>query len=254
MEPRVVIHVHPGVPWQRDFAPKVAAGLRAVGITSAFTTATRRVGAGLPILLGTSFWRAVEATGPYLLVDRCSFGDPGQWVSLVLDGHGRRGDQRVPPRPDPSRWERHAVPVAPWHSPERDGRAVLCGQCEPYSPHHATIEDWYDRVADACTHFRPHPATRQPIRRPCRAAGLPQTDTWQPGDRAITLNSSVAVETVLRGIPTVAMDEAAMAWDVTGHGPDEVVMADRLPWLHWLAWTQWSHDEIRTGVPWPRFF
>jgi hypothetical protein len=70
---------------------------------------------------------------------------------------------------------------------------------------------------------------------------------------AVTLNSSVAVDAVLSGIPAVTMDEAAMAWDVTSHSPEDVVTPARDEWLHWLAWTQWTHDEIRSGVPWPRF-
>ena len=66
---------------------------------------------------GLSFRRAIEADGPFLLVDRCSFGDPSRWVSLVLGGHGRRGDHRVPEVRDGSRWERHAVGVLPWRPP-----------------------------------------------------------------------------------------------------------------------------------------
>ena len=49
------------------------------------------------------------------------------------------------------------------------------------------------------------------------------------------------------------MDEAAMACDVTGHRPDEVLRPERDEWLHWLAWTQWHHEEIATSVPWQRF-
>ena len=45
------------------------------------------------------------------------------------------------------------------------------------------------------------------------------------------------------------MDEGAMAWEVTGHRPDEVVMPDRTEWLHWLAWTQWHWNEIAMGTP-----
>jgi hypothetical protein len=63
----------------------------------------------------------------------------------------------------------------------------------------------------------------------------------------VTLNSSVAVDAILAGVPTVTMDVGAMTWDVTSHHPAEVTKPPRLPWLHWLAWTQWSHDEIREG-------
>lgn len=180
--PRVVIHAEPRIAWQATLLPIVVTGLRASGVPWAVTRSRDRTGIGLPVLLGTTCFRAVEADGPYLLVDRCSFGDPGRWLSIVRCGHGRRGDHRVPPVRDGSRWRRG--------------------------------------------------------------------DDYR---RAVTLNSSVAVSTVLAGIPTVTMDEGAMAWDVTSHDPGVIVTPDRTEWLHWLAWTQWSYDEIREGVPWPRF-
>jgi len=249
--PDVVIHVHPGVPWQVAFLSPLTAGLEAARLSFALTASTVRVGAGLPILLGTTFWGGVEDGGPFLLVDRCSFGDPGRWVSLVRDGHGRRGDHRVPDRPDGTRWRQAGIEVEPWREGD-DGAVVLCGQTRTWSPHYARLEQWYARVGPECTSFRPHPADRG--RAPPGGDGqpLPGQEGWQGVARAVTLNSSVGVEGVLRGIPTVTMDEAAMAWDVTGHEPGEIRRPDRTEWLHWLAWTQWHYDEIRAGTPWAR--
>ena len=250
--PRVhaVIHADPRIAWHLDVAPRAAAGLRRCGMDVAITRSRERLDGGLPILLGTTLWRAIESTGPFLLVDRCSYGDPGRFVSLVRDGHGRRGDHRTPQVRDGSRWERHAVAVQPWHA-DHGTRRILCGQTETYSPHHARPEDWYDHVGAACTHFRPHPAAAG-LARPCAATGLPVTRTWDDARAVVTLNSSVAVESVLAGIPTVTMDEAAMAWDVTGREPGDERTPERTEWLHWLAWTQWTHDEIEEGIPWPR--
>jgi hypothetical protein len=71
-----VIHADPRITWHTDVAPKVAAGLRRCGMDFAITRTRERLDGGLPILLGTTLWRAIEATGPFLLVDRCSYGDP----------------------------------------------------------------------------------------------------------------------------------------------------------------------------------
>lgn len=248
---RVVIHAEPRIAWQASLVPSMVAGLRAIGVPWAVTRSRERTGIGLPILLGTTCFRAVEAGGPFLLVDRCSFGDPGKWLSIVLGGHGRRGDHRVPPVRDGSRWDRHGIAVHPWRT--TGTRTILCGQTEPWSPHHATVEAWYDSVGPACTHFRPHPSSPGSPAPHSAAARLPETDSWDDCRCAVTLNSSVAVSTVLAGIPTATMDEGAMAWDVTSHDPGVIATPDRTEWLHWLAWTQWSYDEIREGVPWPRF-
>lgn len=250
LRPRVVLHAHPGLAWHVRFVSAAAAGLRAVGVPFAVTSRQARGDVGLPILLGTTFWRRIEADGPYLLVDRCSFGDPGTFVSLVRDGHGRRGDHRIPEHVDATRWERHGVPVLPWRA--RGDEVILCGQTETYSPHYRRVADWYAAVAAACSHFRRHPAGRPHAATDGVAVRLPESGSWDGCGRAVTLNSSVGVETVLQGIPTVTMDEAAMAWDVTSHRADESATPDRTAWLHRLAWTQWSYDEIREGVPWPR--
>lgn len=227
-----VIHCEPRIAWQGPFAQKMSEGLKRLGVPHEITSDRQRR-EGLPILLGTTLWRGIEPGGPFLLVDRCNFGDTNHWVSLVRDGHGRRGDHRV--TVDPSRWERYAVPIHPWHN---GSRVVLCGQHETYSPHYRTPEDWYAGIP--ATHFRPHPTAGNPT-------GLPECRTWNGVGQAVTLNSSVAVDAVLHGVPTVTMDEGSMAWGVTGHTPGEIVKPPRIEWLHWLACTQWTHDEIAEG-------
>jgi hypothetical protein len=236
----VTIHAEPRIGWHSDFVSKLQNGLRALGVRYSVTSSRGRTSDALAILLGTSCFRGCES-GPYLLVDRCSLGDTNKWVTLVRDAHGRRG-AKVPHGTPAERWEwiedAAGVQLQPWRSGRR---VVLCGQTETYSPHYPTPWDWY-RTVNA-THFRRHPAGANPTT-------LPETRKWDDVGLAVTLNSSVAVDAVLTGVPTVTMDEGAMAWDVTSHAPDEILKPARLPWLHWLAWTQFSHDEISEGKTW----
>jgi len=209
-------------------------GLKSLGISSLLTSHPARLDEGFPILLGTSLWRGIEATGEYLLVDRCSVGDTNQWVSLVWNGHGRRGDHRVPPWSDDARWQ--AMGIELWPQQLNFSSVVLCGQTEPYSPHWRTIEDWYAYVLGnklAPTHFRPHPAGHNPT-------GLPEKRTME--DSAFyVLNSSFGVQCLIEGRPTEVHDEGAMAYGVDADS--------RESWAHWLAWTQWHHEEIEAGEP-----
>ncbi len=230
---RITIHSEPAIHWQIAAAEKFKSGLKALGITASISSSRVRE-SDIAVLLGTTCWRNIEDTGCFLLVDRASWGNP-DYVSLVWDGHGRRGNHKVPVRRG-GRWERMELPLVPW----RVGRRViLCGQTETWSPHYKSLESWYSQV-DA-THFRRHPAGTNPT-------GLPAARNWDDAKLAVTLNSSIGVESVLMGVPTVTMDGAAMAWDVTAHDL-RVVMPDRRPWLEWLAWTQWSWDEIERGKP-----
>jgi hypothetical protein len=218
-------------------------GLRVRGISCTVTSSRTRTEFGFPILLGTTFWRAIEEDGgDYLLVDRCSFGDTNQFVQLVWNGHGRRGDHRVPGVIDGARWQKYGVPLKPWRRSGR--RVVLCGQTESYSPAWPDLTAWY-RTVTIATHFRAHPAAA------ANPTGLPLALDFKGCGLAVTLNSSVGVQAVLDGVPTVTMDRGAMAWDVTTHQLDaEPVTPARQEWAHWLAWTQWTDEEIRAGTPW----
>lgn len=224
-----IIHAEPKIGWHGRFAQKMADGLKAIGIQSTITRDQCRHDEGFPILLGTTLWRAVEATGDYLLVDRCSFGDTNQYVSLVWNGHGRRGDHRVPANYDDSRWKMHCVELLPWR---RGSKRVVCGQIESYCE--ANLDRWYRSVG--ATHFRPHPAGSN-------TTGLPE---WRSFDdcELVTLNSSVAVQGLINGIRTEVHDQGGMAYG------RECTNESRLELMHWLAWTQWSHEEIREGKPW----
>ncbi len=236
---KAVIHCSPRIPWQPKRAAFFAEGFRKAGIEYEIT-ADRERHDGMPVLLGTSMWRGIEADGgPFLLVDRCSFGDTELFVSLVWNGHGRRGDHRVPEVVRADRWEAMGETLEPWKP--RGSRIVLCGQTETYSPHYAHIYDWYYE-ARAATHFRPHPADQM-------KCDWPIATDFEDAV-AVPLNSSSGVKTVIAGVPTITMDEGAMAWDVTGHSLDDVRTPPREEWAHRLAYTQWSDDEIREGKLW----
>ena len=232
---RIAIHCEPRIPWQGPFALRMQRGLKAIGIDAPITTNRIRE-THYAILLGTTCWRSVEAVGEYLLVDRASFGDP-HYVQLGWNGHGRRGHHYVPEKRG-DRWEKMGVEVLQWTPGGH--RVLLCGQTETYSPKYQDVRDWYEVVP--ATHFRKHPAGENPTDLPCMS-------DWADVGRVVTLNSSIGVESVLTGIPTVTMDEGAMAWDVSSHRPDVTETPDRRRWLRWLSWTQWRHDEIEQGTP-----
>jgi len=237
---KFTIHCNPLIPWQKKRGAFFVEGLKKAGhqCEVAEIQDGRQRRDGFPVLLGTTFWRGIENDGgEYLLVDRCSFGDTDVFVSLVYNGHGRRGDHRIPENFNGERWERYGDPILPWRA---GTRRILCGQTEAYAPD-VQLEQWYASVR--ATHFRPHPAGEN-------QTGLPVAADFENCQCAITLNSSVGVKAVLAGTPLVTMDEGAMAWDVSSHDPEVIVMPEREPWAHRLAWTQWTDDEVREGAPW----
>ena len=242
-----VIHCNPKSVWQSQRSGYFMEGFKNAGIECRITNSKARED-GLPVLLGTTFWRGIERDGgEFLLIDRCSFGETTQYVSLVWNGHGRRGDHHLPDHTTADRWEAMGETLKPWK--QRGSRFIVCGQTETYSPHYLTPEDWYKSVRWA-TDFRPHPAT---MGINTHGPANDRMDNFD-GAVAVTLNSSIGVKCVIEGIPTITMDEGSMAWDVTGHSKDDIQMPAREEWAHRLAYTQWSDDEIREGRLWSRLW
>ena len=72
----------------------------------------------------------------------------------------------------------------------------------------------------------------------------------------VTYTSGLAVDSVLRGIPTVACDPGNFAWGVSTNSAGEILSlkmpdsATMMNWLRQLAGCQWSTEEMRDGKAW----
>lgn len=225
---KVTIHHNPGADWQKKRLPYFVRGMEALGYEVTATQKRRRISDAPAVLFGTSSFREVEAQrGDWLLVDRASIGDP-EYVSLVWNGHGTRGDHKVPDDYDGSRWAALGVELKPMRP--RGSCEVICGQAETFSPDVLDIRDWYGSIQG--THFRPHPTGGVDL-------GLPVKKDFEDISTFHVLSSSVAVEAVLAGVNVKAHDRTSMVYG----------MEDREAWAKWVAWTQWSWDEIAQGEP-----
>lgn len=77
-------------------------------------------------------------------------------------------------------------------------------------------------------------------------------DAWA----TVTYSSSAAIESLIAGVPTIALSPASLAWPVSDHGLSYVLeptLYERRPWLDRLAHSQWSIAEIAQGIVWARF-
>lgn len=227
----VLIHAEPQIRWHGPWSQAFIEGLRSLGIKASTTTSRHRE-SDVAVLLGTTYWKALEDDGGrFLMVDRCQYGDAEKWVTLGWNGRGRAA--QYPERINPKRWKKYGVELKPWQADGRD--VVLCGEL-PEPPD-------LMQVAKTCTHWRGHPA------RPQNDTPLPAKRDWLNVGQAVTWRSSVAVQAVMDGIPTVTLNQRNMAWDVSSHQVGEIWTGDRTKWCHWLAWCQWSFDEIKEGIP-----
>jgi hypothetical protein len=216
---------------------------------------------------------------PFLLLETHVFGPKTTHASLGWNDIAGRALRPAPasaPRLQPGTWGFEQVQdlgraeltyrwgrMAPWKS-DNTGKVMVFGQMPvDYAVWNVDITRWERGAAKEAAEWgrevirRPHPnwqrslmparypneyRVRESHRVPLRQA-LADENVWL----AVTYNSTSAVESVSAGIPTVAMDDGSMAWDVSSHAIGERKTPNREAWAHALSYCQWSAEEFATG-------
>ena len=202
----------------------------------------------------------------YLVIERGYVGDRFVFASIGLNGlNGRAEFNTADKADDDSRWRKHfADLMAPWRDVSNGvGDCLVMGQVAgDASVRNVNITRWYQEIVDQIRRHRPgqrirfrvHPNQKQ---RSCPAHAIavdhdePLTVSLSSARFVVTFNSNSGVDAVLAGVPTVTLDEGAMAWPVTSHDlARPFYQPDRTAWANRLAWCQWSVEEIASGEAW----
>lgn len=182
------------------------------------------------------------------IVERGYVEDRFSYASVSFGGGlNGRGVFRGPLH-DPARWEsKFAHLMKPWiHGTH--GHVLIMGQVEgDAAVRGVRLPDFYDQARAAFSgfnvRFRPHPHGQ-------KIPGPSLADDLAGARCVVTWNSNSGVDAVLAGVPTVAMDQGSMAWDVTGHELKMPRVCERESWAHALAWKQWTKEEMSSGYCW----
>lgn len=266
---RAIVHVN-NAAHQRQHASWVKSGMQRHGVEVLFAPWNtigwaRRESPDLVVIWGWKQRHVIAACQqrsiPILVMERAHLPPRMEWTSCGLNGLGNRATYA---KVDDSgaRWREHFAHIEqPWT--EHGGYALICGQVQgDASLWGCDFHQWAQGATDTLRSrgynvlYRPHPLSMRL-----------QNDYWHPrgatlskrsladdladSQMVITFNSTVGVETVLAGVPTVTCDAGAMAWQVTTHSVDaDPIRPDRTTWMHGLAWTGFLPAEIESGFMW----
>lgn len=244
---------------QSQWASRFVQGLDAHGV--AVTQLEARFPADTDIVCcwGWSVGRWYQERGHEVLVaERGYVGDRFHWTSLGWGGLNGRADFKNAGAPA-DRWDSLFVGhMHQWRGVE-EGYALLLGQVPgDQSLRGVNYLKWVEDTARACTEtgydvrWRPHPHPQGArIPTPAPEIGGSLEEALLGAKLAVTFNSNSGVDAVLAGVPTVTMDEGAMAWGVTAHDlSSDPIRPDRTKWTHRLAYCQWSPEEMADGTAW----
>lgn len=261
MKRKAVIITNESLPHHASFGGSFAAGLRVRGWQVEASTSYKP--AALVVMWGVRNRVAIAqqhaAGGEVCILERGYLGDRFAMTSVSFGGGlNGRGRFVVPPGVGAERFAEMDIDPAPWRDiPPRGSYALIMGQVAgDQSLRGVDIDRWYQttaaklRLAGWPVLFRPHPGARTRVESRgaallCRHNGS-LADALDGAGIVITWNSNSAVDAVLAGRSTVAMDEGSMAREVAAHDI-AVVTPDRGPWAARLAWCQFSRAEMESG-------
>jgi hypothetical protein len=259
----VHIYAQPTVAWQVRYANALRKAFTAFGYGVAVRTSARGgiSGDALPVVLGPNYWQAIQADCArlgvnYVMVNRAFWGDP-DFVSIGWNGFNGHADF-VTDHADGSRWERiKPRDIAPLRPIDPNGRGMVFAQFHAHSTTYPSADAWAHEALNNVRVYWPHMHVE--VRpHPAQARVCPLAQDLRVISLAVTLNSTVAVECLIDGVVTVAVDRGSPVYGcvphsviaATSYGFTDLVTDARRNCLHRLAWSQWSIDEIPEGQFW----
>jgi hypothetical protein len=249
----VTIHANKGLAWQRRYVDLFRRGFAKQGIFPRVSAKAQRE-TEVAVLFGPNYWKPIERDGGlYIMVNRVLISTDPQHVhdvvALSWNGFNGRGTFCVDD-PNDDRLDLFINPakdVKPWR--QSGEYLLLCGQadlgrCGRYSH----PGEWYDYVKGTAAEpvvFRPHPNFGR---------GVPMRTHFNMARAAAVLNSTVAIDALLAGVPVISFDEGNPVHAIAGHTLAETLTPDRMPLFRYLAHCQHFAHEIESGLFWEKLW
>ena len=248
---KVIIHAS-GVGWHRRYLQFFVEGFTRHGVKEIEPASQDiPVDGDIHILFGPNYWKNCEKQyDNYLQVNRKFFGDVNDDVAISWNGFNGRGIFNIDPV-DPPRYRafedamsRNVMKIHPWREFHRE-TFLLCGQADlGRATNWARLSEWYAQAREhfrpAKCNFRPHP----------NGDGRSLLQDSNRSGFAVTLNSTVAIETLMLGLPTAASDKGSPVWAICNPERNPLEEPPRGLMFEYLANCQWHYDDIKTGEFW----
>lgn len=123
-----------------------------------------------------------------------------------------------------------------------------------FAPNYRYIIKKIREVTDLPIVFKPHPMSSwSDMGLPCRVSEEPLSALLEHALAVVTINSNSGVDSMVRGVPVLALDKGSMCWDICMKEFFElhnIHYPDRQQWLNELSWCQWFFEEISSGDAW----
>lgn len=240
----------------------MAAGMRKHGVTIDLKSWQDSHSTDLAVMWGVRNKRLINDVkannSDFLVLENGYIGNRNNWVSCGFNGLNGHADFVT----DNVGNDRLSL-ISNFVLPLREGvgkYVLIMGQVpSDASVRHIGFNKWLDGICNKLKGkcdivYRPHPLnTNAYIPDGVKKAKGGLLCNINDASCVVTLNSNSGVDTVLAGVPCVAMDKGSMAWEVTGHNIEDILEPnyyERTQWLNKMSYAQWSIREMQAGDAW----
>ena len=196
----------------------------------------------------------IKAGRHYLVMEAGFFNDRFLHCSLGFDGLNGQADFLNHSSPS-DRWLASRSILKEWN-PGGDYYLLIGQIAGDNSCNHVDLKKWYAEVIKATDFpvvFRAHPLDHSGYVPDGVAFSNNSLEQDMGGAVAvITFSSTVGVDALLAGKPTVAYDPISMVYNYVSHRIQltSLIEPNRQQWAYDLAYAQWSKEEIESGLAW----
>lgn len=250
----VTIHANSGISWHKRYAKLFQMGFRYHGIEAKVSPKGYRQ-SDISVLFGPNYWKRIERDGgTYLMVNRVLISTNPQHVhdvvALSWNGFNGRGTFCVDDYSSDKRLSMFIDPVKDVKTWRKSGDyLLLCGQADlGRCGKFASLGEFYNYVKGTAAEpvvLRPHPSQGQSV---------PLQTHFHMSRAAAVLNSTVAVDAMLAGVPVISFDEGNPVHSIAGHTLAETMTPDRMPLFRYMAHCQHFAHEIGSGDFWEQLW
>lgn len=197
-----------------------------------------------------------------LVIELGYIGNRRVMHSLAWNGLNNYGTAPTYPDDGGERFRAHGGKILPWKRND-EGYIVIMGQVFNDSslngvnvlPIYMTAAAKAAELHGKKVYFRPHPVSVEKKNGILRVPGIENIEgsfdsVLRNAYMTVAYNSNACLDSILAGIPCVALDKGTMAYDLCSHSLNNPrYFPDREKAVHQIAYRQWSSDEIRSGEP-----
>lgn len=243
---KAVIHAT-RLKWQDRYFEFFKQGFSRHGITTERFCFDRAQPGDIHVLFGPNYWKNCEKIyDNYLFVNRKFIGNVDDDVAISWNGFNGRGIFNVNSI-DPQRLEvaleRSPIKIHPWRRYNPDS-FLLLGQADTGRCLLENLNTWYQDMRLA------YKGSKPVFRKWPRGDGHTLIQDIARTGFSVSLNSTVAVETLMMGHPTVVFDKGSPVWSICNMWNNPGIEPKRIALFEYLANCQYHYSEISTGDFW----